>query len=35
MMGRLSRHPRVSLSGLCFPKLSAVDGVAAVGELGA
>jgi len=33
-MGQLARHPRVSLSGLCFPKLSAVEGVAAVAELG-
>jgi sugar phosphate isomerase/epimerase len=34
-MGQPSRHQRVSLSGLCFPKLSAVDGIAAVAELGA
>ena len=33
-MGQPSRHPRVSVSGLCFPRLSAVDGVAAVAGLG-
>jgi len=33
-MGQLARHPRVSLSGLGLPKLSAAEAVAAVAELG-
>ena len=27
-------HPRVSVSGLCFPTLSAIDAIEAIGELG-
>jgi sugar phosphate isomerase/epimerase len=27
-------HPRVSVSGLCFPELSATDAIAAIGRLG-
>ena len=27
-------HPRVSVSGLCFPGLSATDAIEAIGSLG-
>jgi len=32
--GRESLHPRVAVSGLCFPGLSAVESVGALGALG-